>query len=134
MIPRILPAKTTGGRCWMLVDDNQEILSLLVDTVTNIFGVEVVAYQLPAEALAAFQTEPERFQCVITDLEMPGMNGFELCDPLHEISPRIHVLLATGSEYVTVAEARAKGFCGMLPKPFSSAALRREITLLQADE
>ena len=60
--------------------------------------------------------------------------GFELCDHLHEISPRIHVLLATGSEYVTVAEARAKGFCGMLPKPFSSAALRREITLLQADE
>jgi len=134
MIPRTLLTNTTGCRCWMLVDDNQEILRLLEDAVAKIFGVEVAGYDSPVAALAAFQTAPERFQCVITDLEMPGMSGFELCDQIHEISPRIRVLLATGSQHVTAQEAGARGFCGLLTKPFSLSALQREMALLPEGE
>lgn len=134
MIPRTLQTEPAGRRCWMLVDDNEEILRLLEEAVAKIFRVEVAAYHLPADALAAFCTAPERFQCVITDLEMPGMNGFELCIRLHAISPRTKVLLSTGSQHVTAAEAGSRGFCGMLTKPFSFATLRREIDSLTAGD
>jgi CheY-like chemotaxis protein len=134
MIPRILPIETAGRRCWMVVDDNQEILSLLQEAVASMFSVEVAAYNSPHAALAAFRTAPERFQCVITDLEMPGMNGFDFCRELRAIVPRIPVLLATGSQAVTRAEATERGFSGMLTKPFSLSTLRREITPITETE
>ena len=118
----------------MVVDDNLEILSLLEEAVARLFDVDVAAYNSPRAALSAFRTAPDRFQYVITDLEMPGMNGFEFCDQLRSIVPLLPVLLATGSHAVTAAEATARGFCGMLTKPFSLATLRREITPITQTE
>ncbi len=127
MNSEIIPSENAVRRCWMLVDDNQEILSLLGDMVANLFQAEVAAYDSPVAALAAFRASPERFQWVVTDLEMPRMNGFELCAQLRAARPGIKVLLATGSHEVTAQEAAQRGFCGMLTKPFSFATLRREI-------
>lgn len=129
MIPRNPPTETTSRRRWLLVDDNEEILFLMQETVAQIFGVEATACLSPWDALAAFRAAPDEFQCVITDLEMPLMDGVELCRRLHAISPGITVLLATGSHYVTAEEARLRGFSGLLTKPFSPFTLHREIFL-----
>jgi CheY-like chemotaxis protein len=58
---------------------------------------------------------------------MPDMSGLELNSRLRKLSPTIKVLLSTGSEILTTSEARQKGFCGMLRKPFPIAALRRAL-------
>ena len=134
MMPRTLPIEPSSRRCWMVVDDNLEILSLLEEAVARLFDVDVAAYNSPRAALSAFRTAPDRFQYVITDLEMPGMNGFEFCNQLRAIMPRIRVLLSTGSQDVTATEATERGFCGMLTKPFSLATLRREITPITQTE
>ncbi len=127
MITRSQSVETTRRRRWLLVDDNQDILSLMEETMARLFGVESASYNLPGEALAAFQAAPDEFQGIITDLEMPIMNGFELCNRLLAVSPRARVFLATGSHQITAEEARAKGFCGMLTKPFAVQTLQREI-------
>jgi CheY-like chemotaxis protein len=110
---------------WMIVDDNEEILSLMREIVAQFSGAEIVCFNSPQAALAAFEATPENFELVITDLEMPGMNGVELCHRLRAISPAAKILLATGSGIVSEEAAANEGFCGLLHKPFPFAALQR---------
>ncbi len=104
----------------MIVDDNQDVLSLLRDIITSCVNADIQCFHSPHAALATFTSAPEAFDFVITDLEMPSMSGIELGCQLRKLSPAIKVLLATGSGILTTKEARQKGFCGMLHKPFSA--------------
>ncbi|HLP76335.1 MAG TPA: response regulator [Candidatus Paceibacterota bacterium] len=103
---------------WIVVDDNPgilEVISLFLETL----GHRVECFQSPAKALAAFRATPEVYGNVITDLEMPGMNGIELCEELHAIAPHLKVLLITGNgAALDSAGARYLGFSGLLYKPF----------------
>ncbi len=62
------------------------------------------------------QSQPD---VVITDLEMPEMNGLELVEAVHAEFPKIPVILATavGSEAIA-AEAMRKGAASYVPKQF----------------
>jgi two-component system cell cycle sensor histidine kinase/response regulator CckA len=119
--------ETASRPCWMIVDDNVEILSLMREIVTQFSDAEIVCFNSPRAALAAFEAAPDSFELVITDFEMPGMNGVELCHRLLAISPTAKVLLATGSGMVTEEAAAGEGFCGLLHKPFPFAALQRAL-------
>jgi CheY-like chemotaxis protein len=109
---------------WMIVDDNEEILSLMREITAQFSGSEIVCFNSPQAALAAFEAAPENFELVITDYEMPGMNGLELCRRLRAISPSAKIILATGSGLVSEEAAAHEGFCGLLHKPFPFAALQ----------
>lgn len=113
-----------GHPRWMIVDDNEKMLSLLREIVSLISGTKVECFCVPEEALAAFAAEPDAFTLVITDFEMPGMDGGELCRRLHELRPSLKVLLATGSGSLSLEEAAQNGFCGMVHKPFAMTALQ----------
>jgi DNA-binding NtrC family response regulator len=116
----------TGARArWMIVDDNEDILSLMREIAARFSEAEILCFNSPQAALAAFAAAPENFELVITDFQMPGMNGVELCHHLHEISPAAKILLVTGSGSVSEEAAAHAGFCGLLHKPFLFATLRR---------
>ena len=108
----------------MIVDENQEILSLLRDILARFNDVEVRYFDSPEQAWAVFEAEPEAFEFLITDLEMPGTDDSELCSRLRAFTPSLKVLLSTGSEILSDEEAAEKGFCAFLRKPFPFAALR----------
>jgi CheY-like chemotaxis protein len=108
----------------MLVDDNQEILAMLSAMLENLTGALVECYDTPQAALAAFKTAPGGYELVITDFEMPGMDGVELCRRLRAISPAQKVFLATGSGFFTAAAARHAGFAALLNKPFPLSVLQ----------
>ena len=119
-------AHTAHAR-WMVVDDNQGVLELLGDLLENLKGDEVSRFQSGSDALRAFQSSAQDFQFVVTDLEMPDIDGIELCRRLHAVSPKLKVLLTTGSQIITEVEAMRSGFCGLLPKPFAGDALRKAV-------
>lgn len=112
---------------WMIVDDNQDFLSLMRAVVEEVTGADVQCFQSPHAALAAFASAPGAVDFVITDLEMPGMSGVELGERLRKLSPSLKILLATGSDMFTNEDAVQKGFCGLLHKPFLIAALRNAL-------
>jgi len=115
----------TGRRSrWMIVDDNPDILSLIQDIVGRFSDVDIERFNSRQAALRAFAAEPEAFEFVITDLEMPDLNGLELCRRLRGLAPALKILLAAGSEIMSDEEAAQKGFCGLLRKPFPFAALQ----------
>jgi CheY-like chemotaxis protein len=109
---------------WMIVDDNPDVLAVRQAILAHLTRADVECFVTSAEALAAFASHPDSFEYVVTDLEMPGMDGLELLRHLHAVSPNAKVLLTTGGELLTGTEARQKGFCGLLRKPFSVETLR----------
>jgi len=124
------PLAPTSNQRWLLVDDNAAILSLLSTLVENLTAAAVECYRSPLAALAAFAAAPEKYELVIADFEMPGMDGVELCRRMRAVSPGQKIILATGSGFFTRAAARHAGFCGLLNKPFPIATL--QATLAEA--
>ncbi|MCF8107927.1 MAG: PAS domain S-box protein [Desulfohalobiaceae bacterium] len=107
----------------MLVDLNQARLQYLGYTVSS----EVD----PRQALQRFQSDPEGFELVITDMAMPGMTGDRLAREILRIRNDIPILLCTGfSERISRESAKAAGLAGYLEKPVEMhtlAATVREV-------
>lgn len=59
---------------------------------------------------------------LITDIGMPGMDGFELRDRVTKARPDLPVFLITGRHEI-VEQGRAQGISGFFRKPFDSQAL-----------
>ena len=115
---------------WMLVDDNADILFTLSVLAGSLTTAAIESHRTPEAALAAFTAAPGQYELIITDLEMPGMNGVELCRHLQAVSPAQKIFLATGNGSMTAATARAAGFSALLKKPLSLTAV--ETALAQA--
>lgn len=76
--------QVTGKRL-LLVEDSMFFRKLLVPFLSNI-GFDVVEAAAPSQALEIVGSQP-KFDIVVTDIEMPEMDGFELCSHLR-VHPR----------------------------------------------
>ena len=108
----------------MVVDDDAQSLELIAELLRDMVEVEISAFSEPRAALRAFVAEPAAFELVITDLNMPGLDGAALTCALLAHAPELRVILCTGScRALSPADARALGFAAVLPKPFQASAL-----------
>ena len=119
--------KDETSRRWMVVDNNSETLEAVRALLEALTKAEVCAYRSATEALEAFVAAPESFGLVITDFEMPGMNGVDFRRHLQALWPALKILLITGSGQFTEQSALQSGFCGLLRKPFSLGALKAAV-------
>jgi CheY-like chemotaxis protein len=128
MNPAFTPAfNSTEARRWMLVDDNPELLMMLSAFVESFTSATVECHDSPESALAAFEAAPGQYDLVITDFQMPRMDGVELCRRLQAITPGQKIFLATGSGYFSEMAASHYGFSALLNKPFPIAALEQKL-------
>jgi CheY-like chemotaxis protein len=110
----------------MVVDDNPAILEMVSSFLAVISDARISAYSSGTEALAAFSAEPEGFQLVITDWEMPRMDGLELTRQLRARNPGVKVVLITGNHAgIEKASADENGLSGFLYKPFGLDSLQQ---------
>ncbi len=101
----------------LLVDDEAEIVSMEKQMLESL-GYHVTAFSSSAEALGRFETAPDSFDLVITDMAMPGMSGDKLAGKLSEIRPGIPMVICTGFSRIMDREKAADlGFKGFLYKP-----------------
>ena len=83
-----------AGQHVLLVDDEAALAQAASMSLAHL-GYRVTGVNSAAEALKCFQLHPGEIDLVITDLTMPGMNGIELANALHENSARkCHIILA----------------------------------------
>ena len=82
-----------AGRRVLFVDDD----ALLVDRMCRLLEADfdVVGVRTPAEALDRIRTG-ERFAAVLTDQEMPGMDGVTFLAQVQELAPQTTRMLLTG--------------------------------------
>jgi two-component system CheB/CheR fusion protein len=99
------------------VDDEEPVREVLRDILED-EGVEVTLAANGAEALARF--DAGRFDAVLTDLGMPGMNGWELLRAIGERDKEVPLAVITGwGELVSTHEEKAARVEWVLTKPFS---------------
>jgi two-component system, cell cycle sensor histidine kinase and response regulator CckA len=78
----------------VLVEDEPSVLSIMTRVLTR-SGYEVTAFECPLKALAFLRsaTPPS---LLLTDVVMPGMSGFELCDAVRRRFPDLPVIFTSG--------------------------------------
>jgi len=85
-----------GNESVLLIDDEKPILSMVTQMLKR-FGYHVIPYDKSADALSCFESSPDEFDIVITDLTMPDINGDEIVARIKSIRKDIPVILCTGS-------------------------------------
>jgi len=100
----------------LVVDDNRDIRNV-ISRLLRLMGFEVALAGNGIEALAAFIEST--FDLVLTDLQMPAMDGSKLAQLVKERSPNTPVILLTGTDRETVRKKVADGsFDSVIFKPF----------------
>jgi len=99
----------------LVVDDDRRLAGTLVDILTVKGHQAQAAYSGP-EALD--RVKQEQFDCVLTDIRMPEMNGVELHRAIREAQPHVPVVLMTAySSDKLVQEGLEDGAIATLTKP-----------------
>jgi DNA-binding NtrC family response regulator len=119
------PGLRAGRASVLVVDDEPDMLENLTRILRRGSYLCLTAPNAEA-ALGAVETQ--RPDLVITDLRMPGMDGFSLLRALQRRSPGLPVVIFSASASDdTVRDATEAGAAAFLPKPFSSLHLLQTI-------
>ena len=105
----------------LMVEDDAALREALIDTLRSA-GIAVIGASDAKSALATLETEA--IALVISDVQMPGANGYELLSLIKRQRPDLPVVLMTA--YGTVAQAVAamrEGATDYIVKPFDAQAL-----------
>ncbi|WP_372868618.1 sigma-54-dependent transcriptional regulator, partial [Pseudomonas sp.] len=105
----------------LLVEDDRSLREALADTLA-LGGHDYRAVDCAEAALLALAQEP--FGLVISDVNMPGMDGHQLLALIRQRQPQLPVLLMTAFAAVERAvDAIRRGAADYLVKPFEPKAL-----------
>ena len=128
--PAIVGPRSAGG-AWegtlLLVDDDGFLLES-TGAMVELMGFTLLTARDGIEALEVFRQHREDIRCVITDLTMPRMDGWETLAALRQLQPTLPVILASGYDKGQVmAAARAERPQAFLSKPFGLRQLREAV-------
>lgn len=99
----------------LIVDDNPEILDLMKEILSDEF--EVLTANDGSEAFE-IKNSDKSIRVILTDIQMPIMDGFELCRAIRKTDPLSIIIGITGNYGVLTAfEARDAGFDDIYTKP-----------------
>src|SRR5919206_2580686 len=88
-----------GSDQWMIqvVDDEFDIVNVIKLYLQG-KGLNMFGFTDPLLALEHFRVNCKNYMLIISDIRMPGMNGFEFVRKVREIIPTIKVLLMSAFE------------------------------------
>lgn len=114
-------APAPDARLVRLVDDDPDLLEAQLQAL-QLAGFRAEAFTDPAEALGGLG--PDWPGVVLSDVRMPGMDGFQLFERIHALDPDLPVILLTGHGDVPMAVAALKqGVYDFLTKPVGGGTL-----------
>lgn len=118
------------GQRVLYVDDD-EAMVFLVTRMLEDSGFRVAGFGRGEDALMALQDDPDAFDLVVTDFNMPGLSGLDVAREVQRIRPALPVIITSG--YVTkalTADARAAGVREVVYKPNTVDELCRTVQQL----
>lgn len=117
----------------VLVIDDEEYVRLILEDTLRQEGCEVTTVAQGRAGIEVLQTTS--YDCVITDLRMPGMDGREVLQWVREHQPDVDVIVLTGhGEVKSAVDAMKAGALDFLVKetPFDGIQVTAALTKLQA--
>jgi CheY-like chemotaxis protein len=116
----------------LIVDDDRRMTRTLAD-IFSLSGYEVTEAESGADALEKVNTMT--FDCVLSDIKMPEMDGVELHRRLREIQPGLPVVLMTAyAASELISRGLEEGVAGVFDKPLDINHLLGFFTSLQRNQ
>lgn len=122
----------TKSATLLLVDDDPDVLSV-THSLTQELGYKVVAVSTPREALAIASDSHQQIDLILTDIDMPEMNGHELVEQIIIIRPGIRFLFTSGG-YTHNLQNNNKWYVhtNFIHKPYNFKLLHEKLDILLA--
>lgn len=121
----------------LIVEDAETCASTLEILFSSIQGLKILMADTAERAWELLLSRPQDIRALVTDLHMPGMDGFELIDRVranhrHENMP---IVVITGSTDPHVSDRlRQRGVNAIFAKPYSPALVREKLEQLLGNE
>ena len=107
----------------LLVVDDERVVRRLISVLLQTTGHRGVEAGNGLEAALLYLAAPAKYDCVLTDLDMPVMNGFELIKLIRETTPLVRIICMSGSGARDLPDG-----IPFLEKPFTPQALRNVLS------
>ena len=120
----------------ILVDDSKTILAtaeMAVEDLVNTDTISFTTYLNPAELLEALESGNEDYDMLISDINMPQLNGLDLAQKLktnEAFKNKPILILTTESSAEMKSKGKAIGVTRWLVKPFSNEKLTKAISMV----
>ncbi|WP_319759179.1 ATP-binding protein [Maridesulfovibrio sp.] len=115
-----------GQESILFVEDDEDQLET-TPRILESLGYEVTALASPERAFNLIVDEPERFDLMITDYDMPQTNGLELARMVQDVAPALPILVVSGRRnvlsYVADVEYDVKSVRKVLMKPYNKIGI-----------
>jgi PAS domain S-box-containing protein len=113
-----------GAESVLLVEDEATVRTFC-KTVLRRHGYQILEAATPSEAFAVLQTSGRSVDLVVTDVAMPGMNGYEMVRRLRSMIPPLKAVYMSG--YADQFSQGIDSNIDLIEKPFTSAQLLRRV-------
>ncbi len=123
----IEPALPTGGvgRILFVEDDEDQLQT--IPRVLESLGYSVTSSGHPEQALEMLQNTPEAWDLLITDFDMPDINGLELAQEVGMLVPALPVILVSGRDVASQGAGSLPNIRTMISKPYNKGTLAEAI-------
>jgi DNA-binding NtrC family response regulator len=110
-----------------VVDDEIDLLYLFKDALSEIDGIQVIAFSDPYLAFEHFRLNHQDYRVVVADYRMPGMNGIQLIDKMKTINSGVTCILISAFEIEDKVIQNCQCVDKFLQKPISIFNLIDEV-------
>jgi two-component system, chemotaxis family, chemotaxis protein CheY len=120
----------------IIVDDSRAVIAtaeLALDGLIGSGAIEFKSYLNPAELLGALQSGAENFDLLISDVNMPEMNGLDLSRAIkgdERFKTKPIIILTTESSEQLKLMGKEIGVTGWMVKPFSDDKLVKSLKMV----
>lgn len=115
----------------LVIDDEELTQELLRHMLRELDLGEIDIHASCSKALNRFKKDPSYFGLVISDWEVPGMNGLEFLKEVRALNKEVPFLMVTGNASKNyVVKAVQAGVNDFLAKPFSASGLLSKVQKL----
>ncbi|HMR65590.1 MAG TPA: PAS domain S-box protein [Anaerolineae bacterium] len=120
-------SKKAKGATILLVDDDKLVNEMVAEMLVHL-GFTVVVAEGGVKAVELFRQRQHEIDCVLCDINMPGMDGWETLAALRQLSPDIPVILSSGYDEAEVMVAQHhKRPQAFLSKPYQMSEIDQVI-------
>jgi PAS domain S-box-containing protein len=117
----------TGTETVLLIEDEPQLRKLL-GIILHELGYRVLSASNGDEGLGLFTHHENEIAIVVTDLDMPGMNGLAVAKTLNEKKSSLKIVVTSGYlDGTTREQARQYGVAKIMQKPYDPEDLARVI-------
>jgi PAS domain S-box-containing protein len=116
-----------AGGTVLVVDDDEPLLEATGEFIT-LLGFRLLTAKDGVEAVEVFRLHRAEIRCVITDLTMPRMGGWETLAALRQLAPDLPVILSSGYDQAQVmAGDHQEAPHAFLGKPYNLQKLEKAL-------